>query len=241
MFYCFIPPGDIRDGLVAVTGENFRHLGTVLRAAPGETIRVRSDRFIYEARIETVGTDRILARIVSSREAGPVSSRRVVLAPALIQEKNFDLMLQQSVQLGVSLILPVLARNVANHRVKPGRLERWRKIVRAACMQSQRAGIPEIRDPEDFQAVVAGYAGQKGTRMIMPYELEEGRVIDASLLDGAEEAVVFIGPEGGWSADEAASARANGVATVSLGRNILRSETAALVSLTLVCRSFEIL
>ena len=241
MFYCFISPQDIEAGLISVTGENFNHLKTVLHASAGEMIRVRSDRFIYEARIETIGKDRILARIFSSKETDAGHTPKLILAPALIQEKNFDLLLQQSVQLGISSILPILTKNVANHRMKPDRKERWQKIVKAACMQSQRKEIPEVHEPAEFTSVVEDYLGRKDIRMVMPYELEQTRIIDAPLFEGVLETVVFIGPEGGWSVDEATFARKHGVITVSLGGNILRAETAALVSLTLVSRCLGIL
>jgi len=243
MFYCFIPPGDIDGGRISVTGENFHHLKTVRHAEAGETIRVRSDRFVYEAKIETVGRDRIVALILSSEEIGAESSRPLVIAAALIQEKNFDLLLQLSVQLGVSSIQPILTRNVANHRVKQDKRERWQRIVKAACMQSRRTAVPVVEDVVEFAEAVSRYKADgkdvknEKIRMIMPFELEDKRLIEPALFEGTSGTVVFIGPEGGWSAEEADFARENGIVTVSLGKNILRAETAALVSLTLVRRS----
>jgi len=241
MFYCFVNPSDIDGGTITIRGENFRHLKTVLHAGPGETIRVRSDRFVYEARIDAVEKEKIAAKIISAKETGNAPTRRIVLCQALIQEKNFDLALQQAVQLGVSSVRPLLTRNVANHRMKPGKKERWEKIVLAAAMQSQRLEIPAVAEAAPFEEVLAGFAASKGARLIMPYELEEKRTIDAALFENSAEIALFIGPEGGWSAEEVGLARDRGVVTVTLGPHILRSETAALVGLTLVFRSLGVL
>lgn len=235
MFYCFVPPSDVSDGTIRITGPNARHLRLVLRCQNGESVRVRSDRFLYETRILRIVNDAVEVEILSRSEAVPVSGPKIILATGLIQEKRFDLLLQTACQMGVFAIRPLLTDYTADHRVKSGRMERWTKIIEEACMQSQNPYPPGILPVESLRdAVRKEKETDPSALLLMPSELEEKERLTPSLLEGVDRIVLFIGPEGGWSPDEAAFADAEGIRTVTLGRRILRTETAAAVALTLI-------
>lgn len=235
MFYCFVPPEDVSDESIRITGSNERHLRAVLRAQPGDPVRIRSDRFIYETHIEQIGHNEITVRIVNRKETVAPTGPAVVLATALIQEKRFDLLLQTACQMGVSSIQPLLTDHTADHRVKSGKPDRWAKIVEESCMQSQNPYPPAVLPVMSFRdTVLKEKSSGDQTLLLIPSELEEQRKMDSTMFQNRSRIVLFIGPEGGWSPDETLFAKEQGMTLVTLGERILRTETAAAVSLTLI-------
>jgi 16S rRNA (uracil1498-N3)-methyltransferase len=125
----------------------------------------------------------------------------------------------------------VRSARVIGHDTSPGKVERWRRVAKSAAQQSGRLRVPDVADVHDWDALLATFA--QYDRVYVPWELAE----PAPLRDvferehDARSVLVVIGPEGGFSADEVERARAAGAAAISLGRRILRTETAALVVL----------
>jgi 16S rRNA (uracil1498-N3)-methyltransferase len=234
MFYCFVDPSQISGGQILITEGNFHHLKNVMHAAPGEHIRVRSDRYVYECEIIHVGRSDIRAQILTTENVAPEYKHSFIAAVAILQEKRFDLLLQTAVQLGVSEIHPVITRNAIFQEIKPGRSERWRKIVHSACMQSQRIFIPSVEEPADLESVVRRMTARPKLKALAAYELEEKNRISGMDFTDCDSIAFFTGPEGGFTNEEAGMMSSSGVLTVTLGPNILRAETAALVTFTLL-------
>lgn len=233
MFYCFVNPEYIKDNKISIIGENFYHLKNVRRAKVDEKIKIRSDRYIYFATIQEIKKTEIIASINKKEKAEERRKNKIILAPALIQEKNFDLILQFGTQLGVDEFYPMITQNVSQKNIKPNRKERWTKIILSASMQSQRLAPPMIFEPKNFEEILQIEALTPKIK-ILPYELESTNKLSEISVDKNKDYIIFIGPEGGWTKEEIILAQKNNVLLVSLGNYILRTETASLTALTLL-------
>jgi 16S rRNA (uracil1498-N3)-methyltransferase len=128
--------------------------------------------------------------------------------------------------------VPVRSARVIGHDTSPGKVERWRRIAKSAAQQSGRTRIPPVADVHDWDALLATFASYD--RVYIPWELSDPaplRAVFERELPAASSVLVVIGPEGGFAADEVEHACAAGATPISLGRRILRTETAALVVL----------
>ncbi|HZX68561.1 MAG TPA: RsmE family RNA methyltransferase, partial [Candidatus Elarobacter sp.] len=124
---------------------------------------------------------------------------------------------------------------VVGHDTSPGKVERWRRIAKSAAQQSGRVRVPEIADVHDWDALLQTFAAYD--RVFVPWELAEPAPLRSTFeydLAAANDVLIVIGPEGGFAAEEVQAARDAGAAAISLGRRILRTETAALVVLAAI-------
>lgn len=233
MFYCFVDSEHLKSEKIHLKDENFHHLKHVLHAKVGEKVKVRSDGKTYLTEIRFIDKKDITLQIVEVLEIAESTSPKFIMAPALIQEDHFNLTLQFCTQLGCHGFQPLLTKNVATRNLKD-RKERWERIVRAAAMQSQRLSIPYVNAPRPWQEASKAMMGNESRLIIMPYELEDEVRLDQLDLAGYSEFVICIGPEGGWTPEEVAWATDAGVKRIGLGKSILRAETAAMATLTLL-------
>lgn len=174
-------------------------------------------------------TCRVLARRAAPAEAGP----RVTIYQCLLKGEKFGWVLQKATELGVAEIVPVVSeRTVAAE----GKRERWERIVREAAEQSCRARLPVLHDPIPWRAAVA-HAAAAGSPALVPWEEADPNTPLGPALSRARSAPgagLFIGSEGGLTADEIALAGAAGIVAVSLGPRAFRAETAAVAALALL-------
>lgn len=214
---------------VTVTGEEFHHSIRVVRARVGEEVEL-FDRVGNAARgiVESIDRDRA---VIAAHD--PLPSREsplaIHLAMAVIQLEKFELVLQKATELGVKTIIPLVTERV---ELRPerysGRMERWNKIVFEAVKQSGRTLAPVIALPETFDQALA----HSGTKILFDADVENEPV--AAL----DEVTILIGPEGGWSGEELARARACNVVFARLGPRRLRAETAAIAAVSVVASRF---
>jgi len=173
--------------------------------------------------------------VLASSEGTGEPSVRLVLYQALIKGQRFDWVLEKGTELGVAAFVPAVSgrSQVRPSQASSARLERWRRVIVEAAEQSGRSRLPGISLPLPFEEACAAGAGFR----ILPWEGER-EVSLGDLLAAQQLAVpavsLFIGPEGGFPLDEVQLARRQGVRTVSLGRRVLRAETAAIVAVALV-------
>ena len=165
--------------------------------------------------------------VVEELSLGEKPKRDVTLCMALIKKDNFELVAEKATELGVTRIIPVLCERSEKKNLN---IERLRKIVIEASEQSGRGTVPEISEIIDLQELL-----QEGNlpskRLVMHLD---GVYINDSLGEEEEEMAIFIGPEGGWSDSEVKVFETFGVQSVSLGSQVLRAETAAIASLSLM-------
>ena len=249
MFHCFVPSLPEGAGEVLIRGEDVNHIRNVLRMKPGEELLV-SDGFGRDVlcEIAEIRKDEILARIRPEAVAGTELPVFVTLYQGLPKSDKMEWIIQKCVELGVSRIVPVeTARCVVRLDAKKAasRQERWQKIAESAAKQSRRSRIPEIGPMMSLPRALED-SKDCGIRVI-PYENCEGpetlREMFSALRKCAGEpgaaAAVYIGPEGGFELAEVEQARESGVTPITLGRRILRTETAGMALLAAMMLQLE--
>ena len=232
----FVPADRISDDRVDFTDEQRKQLRNVLRLRAGDVVSVLdgSGRE-FATEIEALDEKHAVGRILKIETPATEPSQRLTLVQGLPKGEKLDLILQKCTEIGVAEFLIVeTARSVP--RISPdrlpGRLDRWRAIVREATEQSGRTRLPVVDGVIPFIDALARVNG-KGMGFIA-WEEEKELPLSSLISDLAGEAVLFIGPEGGFTADEVAAAKAEGITPVSLGPRILRAETAAIVGSALI-------
>jgi len=226
---------DIHDDWVVFSAEQAQQISAVLRMAPGQRVIVLDNAGSeYEAELAAVEKKRVTAVILSKRPAPNEPACQLTLYQSLLKRDNFEWILQKGTELGVARFVPLITdRTVA--RV-PKKADRWQRILIEAAEQSQRGRIPELAEPIRLpQALTELPANQTA---LIPWEGPWDEVNKTSIRDaglGDETAVaLFIGPEGGFTTTEIEQARQAGVLPVTMGRRILRAETAAIAAAVLV-------
>jgi len=232
----FFVPTDVLCGReVALPRELSRRLATVLRLKRGDRLLLADGLGRdYEVELTAVSTRSVQAAVVGERASPPEPALELVLYQSLVRPQRFELVLEKGTELGVARFVPLVSGR-ARVKTEGGsqRAERWRRIVTEAAEQCGRGRIPAVERPVEFAQAVRSAPGLR----ILPWEGERSRSLRAALRatrPKPKAVSLFIGPEGGFSAEEAALAREAGCVAVSLGRRILRSETAGIVAAALV-------
>ena len=145
-----------------------------------------------------------------------------------------DFVVEKLTELGVAQIIPLRSeRTIAD--AGPGKIERWRRLAKTAAQQSGRTTVPQIAQPQNFAELIASFPAYD--RILLPWESAEPALLRdrlPRLLEGTRRVLIVIGPEGGFSGSEADAAADAGAELLSLGRRILRTETAAMVVMSII-------
>lgn len=247
MHQFFVAPEqiNINDKSVIIVGADVNHVKNVLRMKPGEEISVSNGRDGREYRcgIRSVEEDRIVCELRFVKEDKVELPSRVYLFQALPKADKMELIVQKAVELGVYKIIPVAAKRCIvklDDKKAVSKIQRWQAIAESAAKQSKRAVIPEVTRVLDFAEAVRE-ASAMDVRLI-PYELAENMAKTKERmgsLQPGQEIAVFIGPEGGFEESEIALAMAGGVEPITLGKRILRTETAGLTVLSWIMYMLE--
>lgn len=245
MYQFFVEPNQINDKRVVITGSDVNHIRNVLRMKPGEEIAVSNgtDGREYRCGIVEIGEEQVICELRFIKEDGLELSSRVHLFQGLPKADKMELIIQKAVELGVYEVIPVeTKRAVVKLDAKKARqkTERWQAIAEAAAKQSKRRIIPQVSEPVTFARALERAGGME-VKMI-PYELAEGmertKQMISSLPEDADIAV-FIGPEGGFEESEIKAAAEAGVVSITLGKRILRTETAGLTVMAWIMYQLE--
>lgn len=232
MYNFFVEPSQIQGNDIIITGSDVNHIKNVLRMKVGEELSVSNgtDQKEYRCGIEEFREESILCRLRFIKEDGLELPSKVYLFQGLPKADKMELIIQKAVELGVYEVIPVAAKRSVvklDEKRAAGKLARWQGIAEAAAKQSKRRIIPQIHTVMSMEKAAA-YASAMDIRLI-PYELAEGmektKELISSLRPG-QTIAVFIGPEGGFEEKEIAAAMERGFLPVTLGRRILRTETA---------------
>ncbi|HXG49777.1 MAG TPA: 16S rRNA (uracil(1498)-N(3))-methyltransferase [candidate division Zixibacteria bacterium] len=234
----FVPARNIAGGRATLAGTELAHLRRVLRLGPGDRVALFDDTGReYEAVIRAVASDAAELEILGSFRAANESPLELILAVAVTKGEKMDLVIEKATELGVSRVVPhVSTRTVPRLDAARSerRLERWRKIALSAAKQCGRTRLPEIAAIRPFAAVARD--AWPGTLKIMLWEKEDRGTLAAlhAAEPGARSLLLAVGPEGGFSAEEAELARDHGFNSVRLGGRVLRAETAAVAGMALL-------
>ena len=245
MYHFFVEPSNIIQNDIYIEGNDYNHIKNVLRMKKGEVISVGdglSDRE-YRCHIEDFTGTAVHCRLDFIKESGVELPVKVTLYQGLPKSDKMEFIIQKCVELGVARIVPVeCSRSVVRLDAKKAaaKVKRWQGISEAAAKQSKRAFIPELALPLKFSDALRD--AENSDIKLIPYELAENfsctRDIISAISSG-QSVSIFIGPEGGFSEEEVESALAEGFKSITLGRRILRTETAALVVLSWLIYCFE--
>ncbi len=235
MYQFFVDASQIRGRRVVITGGDVNHIRNVLRMRPGEELSVfnGADGREYRCGIEEIREEEVICSLRFIREEGVELPARVTLFQGLPKADKMEFIVQKAVELGVYAVVPVATRRaVVKLDEKKARVktERWQAIAEAAAKQSRRAAVPRVGNVCTLKEALAQAAGMDVK--LIPYELSEGMAETKKQIESVapgQEVAVFIGPEGGFEEEEVELARAAGCVPVTLGKRILRTETAGLV------------
>jgi len=243
----FIEPEQIRGDLIEVTGEGYHHLARVCRLAAGNRFTcVDGSGLRYLAQVDTVGSRMLRATVLERIPIAVEPISAVNLYLGMLKGDHFDQVVRKGTELGMARLVPLeTARcNIPGKKLAPSRISRWRRIAALAAGQSGRTRIPEISPPLTLGQALR--SGSSARRIVLveestPETLSLGRALNDSP-DGPwsiknaatiPQVDLFLGPEGGWDAEELLLATGAGLVPVSLGPRILRAETAAITALVL--------
>ncbi len=212
-----------------MSGDAAHHLGRVLRAEAGQLYELSDGERVWLGRVEEVGRDRVEFALVE-----PIASNepqlQTTLLLAVVKFDSFEWAIEKATELGVRTIVPLAAARSEKALLHAAekRSERWKKILLEAAQQSRRVRIPELRAVEKPARTFAGAAG---FRVMFSERAGAAALKDLIPVEGAKEATLAIGPEGGWTEEELSIAESAGFRQASLGSLILRTETAVVTAL----------
>ena len=224
---------------IYITGGDVNHIKNVLRMNAGEEISVSDgEGKDYFGVIQSVDKDRVTVHIENSWDSFVELPAKIYLFQGLPKADKMELIIQKAVELGVYCIVPVVMKRTivkldAKNEAK--KLTRWQGISESAAKQSGRGVIPEVTAPMDFKEAL-DMAGTLDA-VLLPYEkakgMDEARQLIRSM-SGKKSIGIFIGPEGGFDETEILAAGQAGAHMMTLGRRILRTETAGLAALSIL-------
>lgn len=243
MFQFFVRSEKVNNGKTFIMGDDYHHLKDVVRLKAGDKVRISIDTGEnYIGVIEDFTEDAAIVEL-TDKAADTELKGKMTLFQGMPKSDKLEFIIEKAVELGVTEIVPTMMEfSVVKIDEKKiiSKVERWQKIAEAAAKQSKRSIVPQVLQPMKYKDAVE-YAASN-TINLVPYENESGPKGTIELLKAVkpEDSVgIFIGPEGGFSEKEISLAREKGMKTVSLGRRILRTETAALTALSLIMMSKE--
>ena len=223
-----------------LSGSNAEHLARVLRARVGQEFEIATGDAVRLGRIAAISDNIVefeLGESIAKAEQGSVS-----LLLAVFKFDRMEWAIEKATELGVAAIQPVIARRTETHLASAAakRVERWRRIAHEAAQQARRDGAPEIADPVKLKVALSPSAQLK----IVLAENERGLTLkdiltSSSTIDHRPSTVLAVGPEGGWTDDELRDFSDAGWTSASLGKTILRAETAAIAALAITVALIE--
>ena len=235
----FAPALDPGDEIVALPREETEHLTRVLRLGVGDTVAVFDGRG-HEFLGRVVAADRREARVqlVARRNPAAEPAVAITLAQAVLKGDKMDDVVRDAVMLGVAAIQPVVTRRsetTAAALARGARLDRWRRVALASVKQSGRAVLPDIRRPLALESLLEDRAAALTLMFVEPAAGAPVEPLSALRRDPAPpDAVVLVGPEGGWIDEELQAARDRRVRLVTLGRRTLRADAAPVAAISVL-------
>ena len=246
MHHFFVNPEQVEDGLIRITGPDVNHIKNVLRMRQGEEMLVSDGTGRdYLCQAEEIAGGEVTALILKTEEEGRELPSRIWLFQGLPKSDKMEFIIQKAVELGAAGIVPVTTRNTVvklDPKKEETKVKRWQAIAESAAKQSKRSLVPRVSGIMTLKEAFDYVESQGFSVRLIPYEHEAGMDGTKTELDAAgpgQDIAVFIGPEGGFDEREIELALSKGVRPISLGRRILRTETAGLAVLSVLMMRLE--
>ena len=235
----FTDRSNVTGDMIILDSDNEHHIKNVLRLKPGTMINVKTGGNVaYSCRIREFSDAGVICDIKTVEESDTELPVRVCIYQGLPKRDKLETVIQKCTELGAVRIVPVITERTVvklDEKKAKSKCERWNKIAVNASEQSRRSVVCEVGMPVTFTEAVAE-AGEFD-HFILPFECAEGfdktREVFAGIKHG-ESVALFIGPEGGFSDGEVSLAEENGAVAITLGKRILRTETAAMYVLSVL-------
>ena len=229
----------LTEGLISITGKEARHITNVLRMKKGEVLIIMDGKGrLFESEIEKLHSGAVEVKIIKSIPSPPSSPIEINLVQALIKSKNMDYLIQKTTELGIhSIHLFYSERTII--RLGPDniahKIDRWNEIIKSACKQCGRPVFPIIYPPIAFKDLMKK-ATANSTLKLLVWEDEQKADLKSVFksMNRSHSIMAIVGPEGGFTINEIKLAREAGFRMVSLGKRILRSETAGVTLASII-------
>ena len=244
MHHFFVSPEQIDDKYVTITGGDVNHIKNVLRMKIDEELLISNGQDKdYYCKIESVSDDEIKAVILDEEFEGTELPTELYLFQGLPKSDKMELIIQKAVELGVKEIIPVATKRCVvklDDKKEASKIKRWQAISESAAKQSRRTIIPEVSSVMSFKEAIN--RAKEFELGIIPYENFKDMTETKEVLKKVQKGIkigIFIGPEGGFEESEIQYALENGIHPISLGKRILRTETAGLAILSVLMFQLE--
>lgn len=244
MSHFFINSAQVTGDTLLIVGDDVNHMKNVLRMRAGEHFSAADEQgMCYQCVVEALEKQQVTAKILEKCMGETELSSKLYLFQGLPKSDKMELIIQKAVELGVYEIIPVMTKRVIvklDEKKEAAKQKRWQSISEGAAKQSGRMRIPEISKVKSFGEALE--FAKTLDAVIIPYECASGmngtRKIFESIRPGMNVGI-FIGPEGGFEESEVEAAKALGVQPVTLGKRILRTETAGMATLSILMYLLE--
>ena len=244
MYHFFSEHEHIHDTYIDIVGSDVNHIKNVLRLKTGDSLLISSgDNIDYTCHIAQIDEEHIRADIDSVDERGRELASKIYLFQGLPKADKMELVIQKAVELGAFEVIPVaMKRCVVKLDAKKGakKVERWNTIAASAAKQSGRGIVPEVMSVKTYKEALE--MAKDLDVVLVPYECAEDMDHTKELIQSikpGQSVGIFIGPEGGFDPDEIALACETGGQVITLGKRILRTETAGLALLSVLMFQLE--
>lgn len=248
MYHFFVDENqiDIENKRFYIEGSDVNHIKNVLRLQKGDEISLSNgiDGKDYRCGIVSMENDRVEGELYFIKEDELELPSKVILFQGLPKADKLELIIQKAVELGAYEVVPVSMKRCVvklDEKKATSKEKRWQQISEAAAKQSKRRIIPKVSRPMTMKQALE-YAKELDV-VLLPYELSEDSKTTVEIMEGlkpGQSIGIFIGPEGGFDEDEVLLAKEAGAVPVSLGKRILRTETAGMTLLSIVMYYLEI-
>lgn len=244
MYRFFVDKSAVNDDIVTITGSDVNHIKNVLRMRQGEEILISDgeDRE-YVCTIDELSADEVVARIIDINGTARELPIKVHLYQGLPKGDKMETVIQKMIELGAYRIIPVSTKRCVmklDEKKADKKIVRWNAIAESAAKQSKRGIIPEVTMPMTFKQALVDAADMEV--VMIPYENAENmnytREVVNSIKSG-DNVAIFIGPEGGFADEEVQAAIDNGAKEITLGKRILRTETAGMTLMSVLMYQME--
>ena len=236
MYHFFVSEEQINGENAYIEGSDVNHIVNVLRMKPGEEIliSVRGD-WDYLCKIDNIEETKVRLKVLESMEQRELPVN-IILLQGIPKSDKLEMIIQKSVELGVGEIIPVKTKRVVvkiEEKKQATKVNRWNAIAESAAKQSKRSIIPKVYEPMSIDNALE-IVKDFGVKLI-PYENADGIDKTRKILDNMDKTkniAIFIGPEGGFEESEVERIKNSGFEVITLGKRILRTETAGLALLS---------
>ena len=244
MHHFFTEPSQVHEHEIFIEGSDLNHMRNVLRIKAGEKIGVSDGQGTeYECEMDHYEDECAVLKILSSGKSYSELPSQLYLFQGLPKADKMELIIQKAVELGVYEVIPVATRRAVvklDAKKAAKKIDRWNAIALSGAKQSGRSIVPEVKPVMSFKEALS-YAGVLDV-VLIPYEMAKGmektKEIISSIKEG-QKIGIFIGPEGGFDEEEVEAAVESGASSITLGKRILRTETAGLTVLSILMYHLE--